>query len=107
MKITYEKANNQYWVVGELPNGAIFRPKNSLELYMVTNHRADDEIINSDMAICYANDDNIQNFDYDDCPPRNYELIGCINIPYAELHFFHQQLVVELLDCELIVKEND
>lgn len=105
MKITYSKANKKYTVLGTLPNGAIFRPKNSLELYMVTNHSADDEIVNSDMALCYAEDDNIQNFDYCDVPPKDYELIGCVGIPYAELHFFHQNLVVEQLNCELVVEE--
>ena len=107
MKITYSKADKKYNALGELPNGAIFRPKNSLELYMVTNHRADDEIINSDVALCYAEDDNIQNFDYCDVPPKTYELIGCVGVPCAELHFFHQALEVEELNCELIVEEND
>ena len=107
MKITYEKTNKPYKYLEDLGVGTIFRPKNSQTLYLVTDHTGGDEVFDEDMSTYYAKEDNIQNFDYDDVPPKGHDLVVAVDLLYGNLHFFHHMILVELLDCELIVKEND
>ena len=90
----------------DLRTGEIFRPRNSLEVYMYLGITAEYSIINESETIIMEHTINVQNFDFDDCPPCEYELLGCTSVERGGITFFHRNIIIDKLDHELCIKEN-
>ena len=103
MKITYSKSYTPTPKLRSLEAGEVFRPENSLRVYMTTRYTGMDDIF-SDTAF----DDyvlNIQNFDFDDCPPNADELRACIDLENGKIVFLHLDIEIRPLECELNIIE--
>lgn len=107
MKITYAPPTTPPAIrLKDLRNGEIFRPTNSLEVYMYLGITADDIIITDDCDTITNHTINVQNFDFDDCPPYEYELLACTSVERGGINFFHEGITVDKLNHELYIKEN-
>ena len=106
MKITYSKGYTPTPKLRSLDQGEVFRPKNSLKVYMTTMYNGMDDIFSDTAYEDYV--ENVQNFDFDDCPPRANELRACIELSSGDIVFFHLDIEVRSLESELnIIEEND
>ena len=103
MKITYSKGYIPTPKLRELDQGEVFRPKNSQRVCMVTAYTGMDDIFSDTAFEDYVL--NVQNFDFDDCPPSADELRACVDLTSGEIVFFHLDIEVRLLECELNVIE--
>lgn len=106
MKITYSKGYIPTPKLSSLKVGEVFRPTNSQRVYMKTAYTGFDDIFSDTAYEDYV--ENIQNFDFDDCPPTASELRACADLENGDIVFFHLDIEVRPLECELnIIEEND
>lgn len=106
MKITYAPPTTPPETqLKDLRAGEIFRPRNSLEIYMYLGITADNAIIDESDTIIKEHTINVQNFDFDDCPPYEYELMGCTSVERGGITFFHEDIIIDKLDHELYIEE--
>lgn len=106
MRITYSKGYTHHPKLRELEQAEVFRPKNSQRVYMTTMYTGLDDIFSETAYEDYV--ENVQNFDFDDCPPNANELRACIELSSGDIVFFHLDIEVKPLECELnIIEEND
>ena len=106
MKITYSKGYTPTPKLRSVDQGEVFSPRNSQKVYMATLYTGYDDIFSDTAYEDYA--ENIQNFDFDDCPPTARELRACVDLSNGEIVFFHLDIEVKVLECELnIIEEND
>lgn len=106
MKITYSKGYTPSPKLRSVEQGEVFRPKNSQRIYMTTMYTGLDDIFSETAYEDYF--DNIQNFDFDNCPPSADELRACVDLSNGEIVFFHLDTEVKLFGCELnVIEEND
>lgn len=103
MKITYSKGYNSYPELRQLEQGEVFRPKNSQRVYMATMYTGLDGIFSETAYEDYV--ENVQNFDFDDCPPSADELRACIDLSNGTMVFFHLDIEVKVLESELNIIE--
>ncbi len=106
MKITYSKGYTPTPKLHSLKAGEVFRPTNSQKVYKVTAYMGMDDIFSDTAFEDYV--ENVQNFDFDDCPPSADELLACTDLTNGSIVFFHLDIEVKPLECELnIIEEND
>lgn len=106
MKITYAPPTTPPKPqLKDLRTGEIFRPSNSLEVYMYLGITADNMIITETESTIMEHTINVQNFDFDDCPPYEYELLACTSVERGGINFFHRDITIDKLDHELCIKE--
>jgi hypothetical protein len=105
MQITYSKGYIPTPKLRELDQGEVFRPKNSQRVYMPTAYTGMDDIFSNTAFEDYVL--NVQNFDFDDCPPNADELRACINLVDGTIVFFHLDIEVRVLECELNIVEEE
>lgn len=103
MKITYSKGYTPTPKLRSLEAGEVFRPKNSQKVYMTTQYVGMDDIFSDTAFEDYVL--NVQNFDFDDCPPSADELRACVDLSNGTMVFFHLDIEVRLLECELNITE--
>lgn len=103
MKITYSKGYTPRPTLKLLNYGEVFRPTNSQRVYMVTAYTGYDDIFSNTAYEDYL--ENVQNFDFDDCPPTANELRACIDLSNGKMVFFHLNIEVKVLKCELNIIE--
>ena len=106
MKITYSKGYTPTPNLRSLEHGEVFRPRNSQRVYMTTAYTGMDDIFSNTAYEDYV--DNIQSFDFDDCPPCADDLRACVDLSNGTMIFFHLDIEVVVLESELnIIEEND
>lgn len=104
MKITYSKGYTPTPKLRSLEAGEVFRPKNSQRVCMVTAYTGmDDDLFSGTALEDYVL--NVQNFDFDDCPPEVDELRACVDLSNGTMVFFHLDIEVVVLECELNIAE--
>lgn len=103
MQITYSKGYTPTPKLNLLEDGEVFSPKNSQKVYMVTAYTGMDDIFSNTAYEDYV--ENVQNFDFDDCPPTASELCACIDLENGKIVFFHLDIEVKVLECELNIVE--
>lgn len=107
MKITYAPPTTPPKLqLKDLRTGEIFRPSNSREVYMYLGITADSAVITESETAIMEHTINVQNFDFDDCPPYEYELLACTSVERGGITFFHRNIIIDKLDHELCIKEN-
>ena len=106
MKITYSKGYTPYPKLRSLNAGDVFRPANSQRVYMTTEYGGLDGIFSDTAFEDYV--ENIQSFDFDDCPPGPRDVRACIDLSDGTIVFFHLDIEVRVLESELnIIEENE
>lgn len=103
MKITYSKGYTPAPTLRSLEQGEVFRPKNSQKVYMTTMYTGADDIFSDTAYEDYF--ENIQSFEFDGCPPIVDELRACIDLSNGTMVFFHLDIEVRPLECELNITE--
>ena len=103
MKITYSKGYTPDPTLNSLKVGEVFRPINSQRIYMKTAYKGVDDIFSNTAYEDYI--ENIQSFDFDDCPPIPKELCACIDLTDGTIVLFHLDITVKMLKCELNIIE--
>ena len=107
MKITYAPSTTPPKPqLKDLRTGEIFRPSNSREVYMYLGITADSAVITESETAIMEHTINVQNFDFDDCPPYEYELLACTSVERGGITFFHKNIIIDKLDHELYIQEN-
>jgi hypothetical protein len=101
MKITYSKGYTPYPKLRSLGIGDVFRPKNSQKVYITTMYIGTDDIF-SDTA-CENYIENIQNFDLD----NTKDFRACVDLSNGTMVFFHLDIEVRELECELNIIEEE
>lgn len=101
MKITYSKGYIPTPTLRSLEQGEVFRPENSLKVYMKTAYTGFDDIFSDTAYEDYA--ENIQNLDFDTAR----DLRACVDLSNGEIVFFHSDIKVRVLECELNIVESE
>ena len=97
MKVEYSNEKNVK-ALGYADCGAVVRPANSLELYIVANYEGMSDVIH-----CDADSDYVHN-------PQNVECIGpydlemVISVQDGCVYFMPSATKVEIMDCKLLVE---
>ena len=104
MKITYSKGYIPHPQLCSLKLGEVFRPINSQRIYMKAAHTGLDDIFSETAVEDYY--ENIQNVELDKDHANHYW--ACIDISNGNIVFFHRDIEIKPLECELnIIEEND
>jgi hypothetical protein len=100
MKIIYSKGYTPAPTLRSLKLGEVFRPLNSQRIYMTTMYTGLDDIFSDTAYGEYAL--NIQTIDD---PYNAAELRACIDLENGKIVFFHFDIQVKVLECELNIVE--
>ena len=98
MKIEYE-SNANVKMLGYVDSGAVVRPTNSLELFLVANREGMSDIIHCDMDSDYVY--NLQDVKCD----GSFDLEMVISLSDGEVYFMPSATKVEVMNCKLLVEE--
>lgn len=106
MKIIYKDIPSIIPCLAEVNYGQVFRPTNSRVVYMRLPYTAEGDIFTS--YDCILNDyiEPIQvDGSLDD--KEADEFIACIRLDSGVLAFLHKDTKIDLLTCELVIKERE
>jgi hypothetical protein len=100
MEVNY-KSKEVRSLLARVSYGQVFRPANSLEVFIRTCGSADDDLFNECDSRIAEYYENPQDLDWD----TPSELILCVKVSDGELVLFHREMEVVELDAVLEVEE--
>lgn len=103
MKIEYVNTKKDYPMLSEIPQGTVFSPTNSIEIYIKLDKDGMSDVFTDSFIILQRETLNIQDCDDDF---ENYEeIIAVAHLGSGTLCFLNKDIKVNPLDCKMVVEE--
>lgn len=103
MKIEYIKSKKDYPMLSEIPQGTVFSPTNSMEIYIKLDKDGMSDVFTDSFIILQRETLNIQ--DCDDDFEHYEEIIAVAHLGSGTLCFLNKDIKVNPLDCKMVVEE--
>ena len=100
MKVNYVNTVNTT-ALNNVEVGGLFRPINSLELFIKTVEDASGDLFNECESCLMGYFENLQSDDWEHC----YDLMLCVSVTNGEVVLFHRDLEVVELKASIEVEE--
>lgn len=103
MKIEYIKSKKDYPMLSEIPQGTVFSPTNSMEIYIKLDKDGMSDIFCDSYNTLKRDTLNIQGLDSE---WEDYgDIIAVAHLGTGTLAFINRETRVNPLDCKLVVEE--
>ena len=103
MKIEYVKSKREYPKLCEIPNGTVFSPTNSIEIYVKLDRDGMSDVFCDSYNTLKRDTLNIQGLD-DEWEDYS-DIIAVAHLSSGTLAFINRETRVNPLDCKLVVEE--